>query len=176
MDVTLRSGSSVEAAQGQEDHSADRGQRHASKPLDEPYIAKFHTKYIPEPNSGCWIWLDFLSGSLGYGYFYLNGSHSARVRIRAHRFSYELHKGLIPHGMVIDHLCRNPCCVNPDHLEAVTHRENVIRGQTTNRKERCKYGHLLSGDNLYTSPKGARQCLTCKKINAKRYWKTYRRI
>lgn len=59
----------------------------------------------------------------GYGMMTLN-----RERIRPHRLAYELAKGPIPLGLVIDHLCRNKACCNPDHLEAVTQRENTMRG------------------------------------------------
>lgn len=70
----------------------------------------------------CWFWVGNQYRS-GYGRFNLN-----RRYYQAHRYSYEIHKGKIPNGLVIDHLCRIPLCVNPDHLEAVTNRENIARG------------------------------------------------
>ena len=61
--------------------------------------------------------------------------HSARVY--AHRASYELAKGPIPDGMHLDHLCRVTCCINPDHLEPVTNRENARRGQAGDHMKRA---------------------------------------
>lgn len=80
--------------------------------------------------------------------------------------SHELHKGPIPEGLVIDHLCRNRGCVNPDHLEAVTQRENILRGEglaaANARKTHCPKGHPYSGENLYVVPSsGRRQCRIC---------------
>jgi hypothetical protein len=70
----------------------------------------------------CWLWTGS-SDRLGYGRF----STWPSVTL-AHRFAYELLAGPIPDGLVIDHLCRTPSCVNPDHLEPVTQRENLRRG------------------------------------------------
>lgn len=72
--------------------------------------------------SGCWGWNGYIHPS-GYACFGKNSK-------LAHRHSYELYKGKIPDGLIIDHLCRNRSCTNPDHLEAVTYKENSIRGLT----------------------------------------------
>lgn len=132
-------------------------------------------KYVEKLESGCWQWTGG-KDHLGYGSF----KGFARYPGKAYRFSYELHKGPIPKGLTIDHLCRNPSCVNPDHLEAVTNRVNQLRGFSpaamNARKTHCKYGHPLSGDNLvlvsgkYDRP--ARQCRTCLRAHSR---KAYRR-
>ena len=80
--------------------------------------AAFEARVHYEPNSGCWLWAGADNGE-GYGKF--RGKY-------AHRLSYERHKGPIPDGLHLDHLCRMPCCINPDHLEPVTNAENARRG------------------------------------------------
>lgn len=105
-----------------------------------------------------WLWVGALSG--GYGVY----KHDGKIQ-GAHRVAYQLTKGAIPDGHQIDHLCRVPSCVNPDHLEAVTPHENAARSPYTSAgKTHCKNGHELSGDNLYINKiTGARRCRTCKR-------------
>lgn len=92
-------------------------------------------KILPEPNSGCWFWMGGLS-ERHYGVIY-----PARGRnVRAHRVAYQMTLGPIPDGLVLDHLCRIHCCVNPDHLEAVTQAVNVRRGMA------CKINHPPQGE------------------------------
>lgn len=125
---------------------------------------RFWPKVSPEPNSGCWLWEGAVHTN-GYGNFYVDGKYR-----RAHRVSYEMHKGQIPDGLVIDHLCRNTFCVNPDHLEPVTHGENVRRGENRNRdKTHCKWGHEFTPDNTLMR-KGGRACRKCAKIRMEK-WK-----
>lgn len=132
---------------------------------------RFSMGYIPEPNSGCWIWLGNLSGSKGYGYIDVYGKPT-----RAHRYSYELHKGKIPNGLVIDHLCKMSWCVNPDHLEAVTQKVNMERGANTGRRvDVCVNGHPKSGNNLYIFPRGGNwKCRECTRASVRKYQKRKR--
>lgn len=80
---------------------------------------------IPEPNTGCWLWLGGV-GPLGYGTFGMR-----KRMFLAHRVSYELHRGFIPEGMVLDHLCKQRSCVNPDHLRVVTRGVNSTENSTS---------------------------------------------
>jgi hypothetical protein len=129
-------------------------------------------KVQPVPWSGCWLWLGALNGPR-YGYFGFGG----RARL-AHRVSYELHKGPIPDGLEIDHLCRVTFCVNPDHLEAVTKSVHALRGDgrwvTKARfamQTHCRHGHLYDEANTMISG-GKRYCRTCAHIHSRRsYYK-----
>src|SRR5882672_2140353 len=111
---------------------------HMKKPIDA-----FNEKWMPEPNSGCWLWLGALRGR-GECYGYLN---IKRKPTYAHRFSYEQFIGPIPRGFVVDHQCNNTFCVNPDHLKLMTHTQNLRRyfDLITN----CPRGHIYDKENTY---------------------------
>lgn len=123
-----------------------------------------------EKTDYCWNWIGTKNPD-GYGLFRVD-----KVKVGAHRFSYELHKGKIPEGKQIDHLCRNRACVNPDHLEAVLPIINYLRGVSpwaqNARKTHCKHGHELSGENLiiyvYKGIKH-RYCKICNRAKVKRH-------
>lgn len=91
-----------------------------------------------------------------------------------HRVAYEAWHGPIPAGLVIDHLCRNRKCCNPDHLEPVTTRENLLRGETLTASEamqtHCIHGHALAGENIYVRPDkpNSRLCRACRVDAGKR--------
>lgn len=107
----------------------------------------------------CWIWMGSLNGQ-GYADIKISGkSH------KVHRLMYERHREKIPEGLVIDHLCRNRGCLNPEHMEPVTSEENTRRGLT---KDSCGRGHKMSGGNIKMS-KGKRECRECNKINSKNW-------
>lgn len=87
-------------------------------------IERFHESYMPVTESGCWLWLNFCYSSHnaldGYGQLRVNG-----VLTSSHRFSWEIHNGPIPDGMIICHKCDTPSCVNPDHLFLGTLSDNM---------------------------------------------------
>ena len=109
---------------------------------------------------GCWIW-NGAKNPLGYGKLYVDGRW-----LQAHRVAYELVYGPIPEGADLDHRCRVPSCVRPSHLQPVTHRENILRGEAPAArhaaKTHCPKGHPYSGPNLRIDTNGARRCRACE--------------
>lgn len=133
-------------------------------------MVRFFQKIQVLGEADCWLWTGAKTVS-GYGYFVRNES-GQRFSARAHRLAYELLVGPVPEELVIDHLCRNKSCVNPAHLEVVTQRENIMRGEAPSavnaRKTHCLNGHLLSDVNVYVSPRGDRTCRACRREAARR--------
>lgn len=112
--------------------------------------------------SGCWVWTGTI-GRKGYG----NTVKFAGMATTPHRISYVIANGPIPEGLVIDHLCRNRACVNPDHLEPVTAIENTKRGAQARWSEPCPNGHDPSFRRELA--KGA-FCVQCRReSDARRY-------
>ena len=120
---------------------------------------------------GCWEWT--ASKPRGYGQLMVDG----RMR-RAHRVVYETFVGPIPEGLVLDHLCCNPSCVRPDHLEPVTQVENVSRGRAGMHnalKTHCPQGHPYDEKNTYLQPgtagrfRDGRQCRTCRRDRSREW-------
>ena len=122
---------------------------------------------LPDTSEGCWIWTAARQkggyGSIGSGL----GS-----TILAHRYAYQLFVGDVPDGMELDHLCRNTACVNPNHLEAVPHRVNMLRSEAPPghhaRKTHCKNGHPFDEANTYRRGVG-RACRACVLAAQKAY-------
>jgi len=107
---------------------------------------------------GCWEWTAY-KDARGYGSFNLNGRP-----IRAHQYSYQEAYGPVPQGLEIDHRCRNTGCVKPTHLEAVTHQENISRGNAginSRMKTHCPQGHPYDGPGGRVNSVGSRYCLIC---------------
>lgn len=119
----------------------------------------------------CWFWVGYV-GNNGYGVIKRWG----RPQI-AHRLTYNAKYGAIPKGLELDHLCRNRCCVNPDHLEPVTHKVNNNRGVGISaqnaRRTHCLKGHILFGNNLYIAKRlhgrTERHCVPCQRDAVRRH-------
>jgi len=125
-----------------------------------PVEGRFWAKVDRKGPDDCWIWRASLMD--GYGRLKINGRH-----VRASRFAYELLVGPIPEGLEPDHLCRNRACVNPAHIEPVTHQINDLRGVGVGalnaRKAHCPQGHPYDLLNTYISPSGGRFCRVCQR-------------
>ena len=139
--------------------------------MRKPLMERFWEK-VDIREDGCWVWTaSTFGGKPGneYGGIRL-GPKAAGMRL-AHRVSYEFYKGPIPDGLHIDHLCRVRLCVNPDHLEAVTPKQNVLRGVSmvaaNVRKTHCPYGHPYDLFNTYVY-RGSRFCRPCLRVKARR--------
>lgn len=137
-----------------------------------PPVDRFAEK-IALTDSGCIEWIAGTNGA-GYGRFFLDWAGGRNLSQLAHRWSYEHHAGPIPDGLHLDHLCRNTLCVNPDHLEPVTHQENVLRGTAPAAihaaKAECVNGHPFTGDNLVLRANGRwRDCRECRRQKDRRY-------
>ncbi|UIR16696.1 HNH endonuclease [Streptomyces spinosirectus] len=122
---------------------------------------RFLAKTKPEDRgytSPCLIWSGYLMPN-GYGQFRWAG----RTQL-AHRVAYEIQIGPIPDGFSLDHLCRNRACVNVEHLEGVTQRENLLRGETVTAAHaaatHCPQGHEYTPENTTVSG-GIRYCRSC---------------
>ena len=116
---------------------------------EEQYEVSFWERVDKSDPNGCWLW----TGSVVQGYGRTN--RSAKFWVRgvstglAHRQAWMYLVGEIPEGTELDHLCRVRHCVNPDHLEAVPHAENVKRAAEANRKTHCPRGHEYNEVNAY---------------------------
>jgi HNH endonuclease len=119
----------------------------------------------------CWLFQGRLDSN-GYGLIPTGKRGPGHL---AHRYMWTMMRGAIPEGKELDHLCRVPACVNPQHLEPVTHRENVLRGvgltARNARKTHCDRGHLLDAANTHITQEGWRDCRLCRRLARRaRYW------
>lgn len=149
--------------------------RHRALPVADRFWAKV------DKSGDCWVWTSSLY-RFGYGQFFLSRGKS----ISAHRYAYEALVGPVPQGLELDHLCHTrdlscpggwTCphrkCVNPAHLEPVTHAENMARGRNAGRTRmgdtHCQHGHEFTPENTYRRPNGSRQCRACRAAHRRSY-------
>lgn len=131
---------------------------------------RFWRKVVSEPNNGCWLWIGAIRR--GYGCLY----NIDKVE-QAHVVAWKLYRGPVPEGLELDHLCRVKNCVNPDHLEPVTRKVNLLRGvgvpAVNARKTHCPYGHEYTEENTRRVPNG-RNCRICHNAAQRAYKKRKR--
>jgi len=136
---------------------------------DDEYLAIFFWPKIVRTNN-CWLWAGaFGEGGYGFWQYRLSGS-SVRYAVVPHRVSYVVCVDDIPNDLSLDHLCRVRSCVRPEHLDPVTIKINILRGDgpaaINSRKTECKNGHPLDVGNIYLGDKwkeGERPCWTCRR-------------
>ncbi len=132
-------------------------------PKPRPLADRFWEKVEWTP--GCWEWL--AAKHKGYGQFYISSDDQRRVKLaRAHRVAFVLAGNVLPEGMDLDHLCSNPGCVNPAHLEPVTHAINVSRSRRAHAfasRTHCFKGHAYTVENTYWDGH-RRVCRSCHRI------------
>lgn len=135
------------------------GFRLVATEVEERALARFASKVAqpdsPSERDQCWTWIGGVGG--GYGRFL----HRGRLH-QAHRWIYEAVSGPVPDGWVVDHLCDNPLCVSPWHIEPTTPSLNVKRGRgRPSRTGMCRNGHEYTRETMHTDPRGYPRCRVC---------------
>ncbi len=128
--------------------------------ISKKVVETFRSRVDRGSENSCWLWTGPINNK-GYGRFHASGSSEM-----AHRTSVRLDGREIPDGLEVDHICGVRNCVNPSHLRVVTHRENLLSGNTITAaaasRTHCLKGHPLSGDNLAIRA-GKRECRECNR-------------
>lgn len=151
--------------------------RELPKEFSDETRIRFGLSYIPEPNSGCWLWTGHSPGA-GYGRFSING-----IGYSAHRIAVAMRGIPVSPELYCDHKCRTRACVNPDHLRLVVPRINSIEnsvGPTAENcmKTSCKHGHVFTPETTIYKAVGQfthRRCLICQRLCDKIYQRKRRK-
>lgn len=144
--------------------------------VPERVVRRIAERAVVDPETGCWVWPGARRAG-GYGHI---GWQSKNVRSyqSTHRAMYEACVGPVPGGLDLDHLCRNRACCNPEHLEPVTRRENLLRGVTITAERaartHCPQGHPYDEGNTYRDRRNRRSCRECGRIHSRAYWRARR--
>lgn len=129
---------------------------------------------IIDPSTGCLLWQGSPDTD-GYGRISVDGKLQS-----VHRLMFEIFVGPIPPGVEPDHLCRIRHCAAPAHLELVTHKENMLRGEGVGSanaaKTHCDSGHEFTPENTYNAPGGRRECRTCNRERARTRRRTRKKV
>ena len=133
-------------------------------------IDKFTEKYVVNKETDCWEWIAYRNPR-GYGTL-----RKGLIKVMAHRWAYEYFVGSIPEGLTIDHLCRVRYCVNPKHLEAVTNKENILRGTAPSainaKKTHCLNNHEFTQANTIIVPSSSsRRYKECGRTQAREWYR-----
>lgn len=140
-------------------------------------LEKIRDNIMVDPNSGCWL---FTGGLDKCGYSKLSGGKDIPGESLGHRMSYLIFKGPIPDGTEIDHKCRVRSCINPAHLQAVSHAKNVsLADYKTNHrngvKTHCKRGHEFTPENTMVNRHGSYSTRKCRACTSERQRRSYER-
>ncbi|MFA6031136.1 MAG: HNH endonuclease signature motif containing protein [Elusimicrobiota bacterium] len=167
-DAVVEAASVLERVPSELDEPKERYSRANPRPIPFETFHKWELRFLGsfemDGDDRCWNWKGTITS--GYGQFKVG-----KRGYPAHRISYEIYKGRLPRGLEPDHTCRNRRCVNPAHLEAVTFKENLVRGLPFNNvckpHDFCRKGHPMTGANV--SPNGKdRVCRACRKERLER--------
>lgn len=131
--------------------------------VDRATIDRFWSWVDKRQPTDCWLWVGAINPT-GYGAAYAGKSNGPML---AHRLAMLIKVGELPEGQVVDHICRNRACCNPDHLRLISNRENVIIGVGPSacnaRKTHCHRGHEFTVENTYHHKSGVRDCRECRR-------------
>lgn len=144
-----------------------------------PLIERILSRIEVEPETGCWLW----PGATVRGGYGQIASERRGYQVIVHRALYELLVGPIPDGLNLDHVkergCRHTNCCNPDHLEPVSQRENLMRGDTVTARHaaatHCPQGHAYDAENTRFERRGGRACRACNAAAAQRRYQARKR-